>query len=39
MIYVFRAKRADRVNLLLWDGTGLVLVATARFVGRGSATA
>ena len=27
MIYVFRAKRADRVKLLLWDGTGLVLVA------------
>ena len=26
-IYVFRAKRADRVKLLLWDGTGLVLVA------------
>jgi transposase len=24
---VFRAKRADRVKLLLWDGTGLVLVA------------
>ena len=27
MIYVVRAKRADRVKLLLWDGTGLVLVA------------
>ena len=43
VIYVFRAKRADRVKLLLWDGTGLVLVAKrlekARFVGRGSATA
>jgi transposase len=25
VIYVFRAKRADRVKLLLWDGTGLVL--------------
>ena len=24
---MFRAKRADRVKLLLWDGTGLVLVA------------
>jgi transposase len=24
VIYVFRAKRADRVKLLLWDGTGLV---------------
>lgn len=28
VVYVFRAKRADRVKLLLWDGTGLVLVAT-----------
>jgi transposase len=27
VIYVFRAKRADRVKLLLWDGTGLVLLA------------
>lgn len=27
VVYVFRAKRADRVKLLLWDGTGLVLVA------------
>lgn len=26
-ILVFRAKRADRVKLLLWDGTGLVLVS------------
>ena len=26
-IYVFRAKRADRVKLILWDGTGMVLVA------------
>ena len=25
VIYVFRAKRADRVKLMLWDGTGLVL--------------
>jgi transposase len=25
VIYVFRAKRADRVKLLLWDGTGLVV--------------
>ena len=24
VIYVFRAKRADRVKLLFWDGTGLV---------------
>ena len=27
VIYVFRAKRADRVKLLFWDGSGLVLVA------------
>jgi transposase len=27
VIYVFRAKRADRVKLLFWDGTGVVLVA------------
>ena len=26
-VYVFRAKRADRVKLLFWDGTGVVLVA------------
>jgi hypothetical protein len=25
--YVFRAKRADRVKLIFWDGTGMVLVA------------
>lgn len=25
-IFVFRAKRADRVKLLVWDGTGLTLV-------------
>src|SRR5215468_6209920 len=23
VVYVFRAKRADRVKLLVWDGTGL----------------
>src|SRR5262249_16407050 len=27
VIYVFRAKRADRVKLLLWAGSGLVLVS------------
>ena len=27
VIYVFRAKRADRVKLLFWDGTGLCLFA------------
>jgi transposase len=26
-IYVFRAKRADRVKLLFWDGTGVCLFA------------
>ena len=25
-IYVFRCKRADRVKLLVWDGSGLVLL-------------
>jgi transposase len=24
-VYVFRAKRADRVKILVWDGSGLVL--------------
>lgn len=24
--FVFRAKRADRIKLLIWDGTGMVLV-------------
>jgi transposase len=27
VIYVFRAKRADRVKLVWWDGTGLCLLA------------
>lgn len=27
VVYVFRARRADRVKLLHWDGTGLVLVS------------
>src|SRR3546814_2338578 len=26
IMFVFRCKRADRIKLLLWDGTGLVLV-------------
>jgi transposase len=26
-VFVFRAKRADRLKLLVWDGTGLVLVS------------
>jgi transposase len=27
VIYVFRPKRADRVKLLFWDGTGVCLLA------------
>jgi transposase len=27
VVYVFRAKRADRVKLIYWDGSGMVLVA------------
>ena len=27
-VYVFRAKRADRVKLIFWDGTGVCLFAT-----------
>lgn len=27
VVYVFRAKRSDRVKLLWWDGTGLCLMA------------
>ena len=27
VVYVFRAKRADRIKLLYWDGTGVVLMA------------
>jgi transposase len=26
-VYVFRAKRADRVKLVFWDGTGVCLLA------------
>ncbi|RYM02954.1 transposase [Sphingobium indicum] len=26
MLFIFRARRADRIKLLVWDGTGLVLV-------------
>ena len=43
LIVVFRSKRMDRLKILLWDGTGLVLIynvlAKAVFLGRGSATA
>ena len=27
VVYVFRAKRADRIKLIFWDGTGLCLYA------------
>jgi transposase len=27
VIYVFRAKRTDRVKLMFWDGTGVCLLA------------
>ena len=27
VVYVFRAKRADRVKLIFWDGSGVCLVA------------
>jgi transposase len=33
-IFVFRAKRADRVKLILWDGTGMVLVSKRLEDGR-----
>jgi transposase len=26
-VYVFRAKRADRIKLIFWDGSGLCLYA------------
>ncbi|PDS76356.1 hypothetical protein CO667_22365 [Rhizobium sp. L43] len=26
-IYLFRAKRTDRINLIFWDGGGVCLVA------------
>ena len=26
LVIVFRARRADRIKLLVWDGTGLVLI-------------
>ncbi len=27
VVYVFRAKKADRIKLIFWDGTGVVLVS------------
>jgi len=34
VIYVFRAKRADRIKLIWWDGTGLCLMAKKLEQGR-----
>jgi transposase len=28
-VLVFRAKRADRIKIVLWDGSGLVLISQA----------
>ena len=42
VIYLFRTKRADRVKLLFWDGTGVCLLAKrprAANSGSGSRTA
>jgi len=33
-IFVFRAKRADRLKLVVWDGTGLVLINKRLEAGR-----
>ncbi len=33
-VYVFRAKRADRVKLIFWDGTGMCLFAKRLEDGR-----
>jgi transposase len=33
-ILVFRARRADRVKLLFWDGSGLMLVSSGSNRGR-----
>lgn len=33
-IYVFRSRRADRLKLLVWDGTGLVLTTKRLNGGR-----
>jgi transposase len=27
VVFIFRAKRADRLKLIFWDGTGMVLVS------------
>ena len=27
VVYVFRARRADRIKMIFWDGTGVVLIS------------
>ena len=27
VVYVFRARRADKIKLIFWDGTGIVLIS------------
>lgn len=34
IVYVFRSKRADRVKLLFWDGTGVCLLTKRLEAGR-----
>src|SRR3546814_6688178 len=34
MLFIFRARRADRIKLLVWDGTGLVLVTKRLYDGK-----
>jgi len=34
IVYVFRSKRADRVKLLFWDGTGMCLLTKRLEAGR-----
>ena len=36
VVVVYRAKRADRVKILLWDGPGVVLAKKRYPLGRGS---
>ncbi|KAA0675868.1 IS66 family insertion sequence element accessory protein TnpB [Azospirillum brasilense] len=33
-VYVFRSRRSDRVKLLVWDGTGLLLISKRLERGR-----
>ena len=30
-IFIFRAKRADRLKILAWDGSGLVIISKLRY--------